>query len=160
MILDLLARNELAPVAPKIFDDIAAKPKAIHDVRELRGMRQTERVTAFMQASEIDHGVAEERITLGYGLNIGPEARHIGNDVDGRARFAIHHDRARLAVKVLGSPRPIDTDARAILFGGAITRNSPAAAFCQASNAQTPSSASADVQPACLASSAVQGSIQ
>src|SRR5579862_8525278 len=111
------AGRERAPVASKIFHDIAAKSEAIHDVRELRRVRQADGMPAFMQAGEVHHGVAKERIAFGYGIDIRTEARHIGDNKNRCAALAIDHNRTSLSVKRLRSPRPIDANAGAFFFG-------------------------------------------
>ena len=63
-----------AAIAAKVFGNVAAILKAVHDVGEPGGMRQAERVSGFMQTRQVDNGIAEQSVLLAW-LVTGPAGR-------------------------------------------------------------------------------------
>ncbi len=116
---DIRSGFQQTPVTVEVFDQIAAVLKAVHDVGEMRCVLQTERVPAFVQAGQINDGVAQKAVRARF---------RVGQDVDDGSLFAIDVDRLCFAVKPHVSAGPADADAR-VSFGGALLHNDRAVRF-------------------------------
>ena len=66
------ARLQLPAVAHEVFDEVAAVLEGIHDVGELVGVPQPERVAQLVDAGQVDDGVAQERIEAGLPGDVRP----------------------------------------------------------------------------------------
>src|SRR6185437_5934906 len=99
MCAQAIARAKLPAVALEIFENIAAESEAVHNVAEIRRVREAKRVAGFVQAGEIDNRFAQQRIAVRGGRDTGAELIHFGQDEDLGAPLAVHFNRARLAIQ-------------------------------------------------------------
>src|ERR1051326_6703449 len=88
---------ELAAVTAKVFRDVAAVLKAVHDVFEIGGVAQTERMPGLVQAGEIDDGFPEQALPV------------VGTNIDISADG--------FAIEPVARRNPVNADLRARRFG-------------------------------------------
>src|SRR5579871_1403836 len=86
---NVFAVRQRAAVAAKVLVNVAAVAEIVHDVRELIGMLQPQRVTRFMQAREINNRVPHQIV-------FDPLGRI--HDINLRTVMTFHIDRHRLSV--------------------------------------------------------------
>src|SRR5437763_10929242 len=70
---DFVAAVQISAVAAKVSDHVAAIAEEVHDVFVVGGMDEAQAVATLMEAGQIDNRVAEERITPGFGGDVGAE---------------------------------------------------------------------------------------
>ena len=75
---DVVARLQPQAVSVEERRDVAAEPEEVHDVAEVVGVREAERMPQFMQAREVDDRVAEQRVELCQAGDLATERVGIG----------------------------------------------------------------------------------
>src|SRR5690242_7345370 len=113
VLVNIATGRKQPAVAAEIFRNISAELKAVHDVGESGRVRKAEGVTGFVEAGEIDDGVAEQGIAIGAGG---------GQDIDFGAADAGHQNGTRFPVETLIPVRPINPNVGTSLVRYALER--------------------------------------
>src|SRR5580704_4295584 len=122
MAADPGAGVERSSIAAKIFEHIAAVLEAVHDVREVRGVRQRQGVAGLMQAGQIHDCIAEQLIALRGCGDSRSELRQVRVYLNIPTPLAVQVDHPGIAVELGTFVEPVNTNSR---FDLTVDRNEP-----------------------------------
>jgi hypothetical protein len=128
MFRNVAAHFQQPPITLEVLDNIAAILEAVHDIGEIGGVFQSERMPAFMQTGEVDDGIAQQGVGSSGPIDIGSQGAGVRQDIDNRAALSVDHNGLRLAVKVHGAVGPVDADA-GVSFGRTFPEDKRATRF-------------------------------
>jgi len=122
------ARLQLFAIALEVRHKVAAVLKAVHDIGEAFCVYESERVSALVNAGQVNDCVAKQMIAASGFSDIAAHRTEVRKHVDIRPAFSVHHIRHGLAIEVRRAVDPMNPDLR-MRRSGAFLENERAFRF-------------------------------